>query len=105
MKRRKILLIGAALVLAGGGGTLAVLSVLSQRAPDLGVTDGRLAPCPDTPNCVCTDAEDEAHRIDPLPYDGPDVMERLMRVVAAFPGAEIRDASKHYLRAEFTSPV
>ena len=33
---------------------------------DLGVTDGRLRSCPDSPNCVVSGAEDPQHAIEPL---------------------------------------
>jgi uncharacterized protein (DUF1499 family) len=34
---------------------------------EIGVTDnGKLAPCPDSPNCVSSDATDSSHRIEPL---------------------------------------
>lgn len=43
----------------------------SGTTPDnLGVENGRLAPCPSSPNCVSTQAEDPAHSIDPLAYTG-----------------------------------
>ena len=28
-----------------------------QRPTNLGVTDGKLAPCPGTPNCVCSQSD------------------------------------------------
>ena len=42
--------IGAQQTLFGCGG---------ERPADLGVVDGRLGPCPTTPNCVSSDANDE----------------------------------------------
>ena len=42
---------------------LAILSAMAVRPENLGVVNGRLAACPDTPNCVSTQANDEQHQI------------------------------------------
>jgi uncharacterized protein (DUF1499 family) len=71
-------------------------------APDgLGLVDGRLAPCPPSPNCVSSQAEDGAQRVDPLPLDGADGqdMAAWQRALLQMPGVEIRDAQPGYLRA------
>lgn len=48
-------------------GRLVVAGRQSQRRPgNLGVRDGKLAPCPATPNCVSDQAGDEKQRIAPL---------------------------------------
>ena len=44
--------------------------MLASRPTNLGVTDGRLAPCPASPNCVSTQAEDAQHRMEPIPFSG-----------------------------------
>ena len=36
----------------------------------LGAVDGRLAACPARPNCVSSQAGDDAHRIAPFAYTG-----------------------------------
>jgi uncharacterized protein (DUF1499 family) len=97
----------AALMAAGGVLVLALLSILSRRPANLGAADGRLAPCPDTPNCVSTQAADEAHRIDPLPYDGSaeEAMARLRAVLADLPRTRVVTATDAYLHAECRSLV
>ena len=77
-----------------------------NRKPDnLGVKDGRLVPCPSTPNCVSSQAADEAHRMDPLPFTGgPDVaLARLKTVLAARPRTTVVEEKGDYLRAESVS--
>lgn len=73
---------------------------------DLGVREGRLAPCPDTPNCVSSQAQGRAH-IEPLTfYDEPQrARERLLAILAAMPGVTIVESSPQYLRAEAASRV
>jgi uncharacterized protein (DUF1499 family) len=94
------------LVLAGVG-TLALLSVLSRRPDNLGVRGGRLAPCPDTPNCVCSQDGDARHGIEPLHYEGSpqDAMARLREVLDAWPRTRVVAATENYARAECTSLV
>lgn len=42
-------------------------SCATTTSPELGLADGgKLAPCPDTPNCVSSDATGGDHRIEPL---------------------------------------
>ncbi len=75
------------------------------RPADLGARNGRLAPCPGTPNCVSSQAADDRHRVAPLPYAGSreDAMARLAATVRSFPRAEIVTETDGYLHAEFTS--
>ncbi len=93
------------IVLIGGAVTLAVFSLFARRPPNLGVHDGRLTPCPVTPNCVCTQAADDAHRIEPLAYDGTaaEAMARLKAALAALPRTRVVTETPDYLHAECTS--
>jgi len=94
----------AAGVLAAG---LALLVVSGARGAGLGVRDGRLAPCPQTPNCVSSQAADAGHAIAPLRYAGsPDAArERLKQVVAAMPRTRLVAERDGYLHYEFTSLI
>lgn len=73
----------------------------------LGLRDGRLAPCPASPNCVASGAADEAHAIAPLAYRGtPDAaLATLAKVVAAQPGATVVVRRDDYLYATFQTPL
>ena len=69
--------------------------------------EGRLRPCPATPNCVSTQATDAPHRVPPIPFTGTpaDAMARLTRVVEGMPRARIVAREGDYLRAEYRSLV
>lgn len=86
---------------------LALLSATARRPETLGVRDGRLAPCPDSPNCVSTQTHRDLSRMEPLPIvgDPADVHSRLRSVVSAMPRARIITADDNYLHAEFTSAL
>ncbi len=70
-----------------------------------GVRNGRLAPCPERPNCVSSQTTSERHRIDPLPLTGgpEDAIGRLARVVQSMPRARVVARSANYLHAAFAS--
>lgn len=70
-------------------------------------TGVKLKPCPDTPNCVSSLATDSDHRVDPIVFTDPAVVEmrRLEKLVGSMPGATIVEATEHYLHAEFRSKV
>ena len=97
-----ILIVGlaAALVVAGQLGWLA-----GQRPTDLGVRDGRLKPPPQTPNGVSSQATDDAHRVEPLRFEGDAVQAfaRLHELIARRPGAAIVAEAPGYLHAEFST--
>ncbi len=41
-----------------------------SRPSQIGVTAGRLVPCPDSPNCVSSQSADKRHAIEPFRYEG-----------------------------------
>jgi uncharacterized protein (DUF1499 family) len=72
-----------------------------------GIVDGRLAPCPDTPNCVSSDAGDDSHRVAPLvleatPEAGWSV---LQEVLATEKRTTVVTVNETYLHAEVRSAV
>lgn len=80
----------------------------SAPAPDLGTPEGQLPPCPDTPNCVSSQAEDADHAVPPLRYEGsPEAAWKALReVLREQPRVtEIDHRAEEYLRAEFQSAV
>jgi uncharacterized protein (DUF1499 family) len=73
----------------------------------LGVRDGRLAPCPDKPNCVSSQATDDGHAVKPIAYAG-DVaaaMARLAKIIATQDGATIVAQRGDYLHVEYQSKL
>jgi uncharacterized protein (DUF1499 family) len=75
----------------------------ARRPGNLGVSDGHLAPCPSTPNCVSTEGDDPAQLMDPIPYDtsGEEAQERLLRVIGSLPRTRIVGSEPGYLWVEF----
>jgi len=72
-----------------------------RRPTNLGVKNGRLAPCKPSPNCVSSqaDAADREHYIAPLAFRGS--MQELRRAVESMARASVISAERNYLYAEF----
>lgn len=70
-------------------------------------TDGRLRPCPASPNCVSSHDQDRRRAVAPLRYGGdPEAaMMRLETIIAAMPRARIETSSPTYLHARFQTPI
>ncbi len=64
-----------------------------------------LSACPSSPNCVSTQATDEAHAIAPFRYkkSRAEAKEALKAVIASLPRATLIEEDEAYLRYEFTS--
>ncbi len=86
-----------------------MFSFSGTRPSNLGVTDGKLADCPGTPNCVSSQAleSDSEHFIPPLPYSKSpsEAMSALKSVINSMERTEIVTESDQYLYAEFTSAL
>jgi uncharacterized protein (DUF1499 family) len=76
-----------------------------RRPANLGVTNGRLAPCRRSPNCVSSQADptDKEHYIAPIEFRGS--MPSLRAALAELPLASIVAAEGEYLYAEFRTPI
>lgn len=106
MKKWSRILLILALVAALLIGGLMVRAGLS-KPPQLGVADGKLTPCPASPNCVSTQATRDEQRAAAIPWDGDAAaaIQRLKTIVERHPRTRIVEASDNYLRAEFRSLI
>jgi uncharacterized protein (DUF1499 family) len=89
---------------------LALAGCAAAAPANIGKPAGsQLAPCPDSPNCVNSQApaSDAVHAIAPLTYTGTAdaAKARLREVIAAMPRTKIVADESNYLRAEFTSQI
>jgi uncharacterized protein (DUF1499 family) len=76
-----------------------------KRPANLGVKDGRLAPCKRTPNCVSSQADpaDREHYIAPIAFRGS--MQDLRRAVESMERATVISAERNYLYAEYRTKL
>lgn len=80
-----------------------------KRPGNLGVTDGRLAPCRRTPNCVSSQADpaDAVHYIEPIPFkgDAAAAIAAARKAVESMQRATVIRAEPGYLYVEFRSKL
>jgi uncharacterized protein (DUF1499 family) len=65
----------------------------------------QLVPCPSSPNCVSTKAEDAGQAIVPFRYQKtrPEAKEALKAVIQSLPRTKLAEEDETYLHYEFTS--
>ena len=83
-----------------------VKDIFAGKAPDnLGVKDGALSSCPESPNCVVTQNADETHTIAPINYetDLDTARETLLKVLSVVPNTEVTEQTDNYIRVQSTS--
>jgi uncharacterized protein (DUF1499 family) len=75
--------------------------------PRTGAVDGKLAPCPNSPNCVCSQDARPAHSIAPLTYTGPwpAARQKLLAVIRSMPRSRVVAEQADYIHVEFASAV
>ncbi len=82
-----------------------ILSCASSP-PRAQLVDGRLRPCPSSPNCVSSESDSPPSRVEPLTFKGPpekawgDLKETIREM-----GGEVQEEHEGYLWATFTSKV
>ncbi len=91
----------------GVGGTilLLVMGCSGQRPLNLGVTNGLLAPCPASPNCVSSESHDQEHFSAPLEvqHDPRTAIRRLANLIKHLPRTTVVKMTDRYLYVEFRS--
>ena len=83
-----------------------LLSVLScaSSSPKMQLVDGRLRPCPKSPNCVSSESDSASSRAEPLTFEGPpekawgDLKETIREL-----GGKIQEEHDGYLWTTFTT--
>lgn len=78
---------------------------LAGGHPSIGVQAGKLAPCPNSPNCVNSQSQDDLHYIEPIAYQGSptEAIATLKQIVESLPRTKIIAQEDNYLYAEFAS--
>jgi uncharacterized protein (DUF1499 family) len=89
--------------------TMALFSFSGSRPTTLGIQNGQLAACPDSPNCVSSQAptSDAEHSIAPIAYTGTaaEAIAKLKSIVQGQERAQIIESTDNYLYAEFASKL
>lgn len=96
----------AAALLAAGLLVLMISRTLTPTAAR-GLVDGRLAPCPDKPNCVCSDTAGPSATVSPWHPTTPprEALKAIRAWLDRAPGFRIESASETYLHAVATTRI
>lgn len=94
------LLITASILLTACSGT---------RPMDIGLNDGQLTPCPSSPNCVNSRANNAEHAIAPITFkqglSPTDAMKAIKQAILSLPRTEIINETSTYLYAESSTKI
>ncbi|WP_341527672.1 DUF1499 domain-containing protein [Nostoc sp. UHCC 0302] len=83
------------------------MAFAGKRPNNLGVHDGKLAPCPNSPNCVSSQSSDAVHQIAPLTFTSrpEEAIAAVKGIIQSLPRTKIITESDDYLYAEFKSAL
>ncbi|NVM17550.1 MAG: DUF1499 domain-containing protein [Candidatus Lokiarchaeota archaeon] len=77
--------------------------MISGFLKPIGIFDGKFYPCPNTPNCVSTQATDEKHKIDPIQYSGSlsEAKKNMLKIINSLKRSKIITDKEKYIHVEF----
>lgn len=103
MKALKRVAIVIAIIFAG---IWIIVQIIGRNTPEgLGVHEGSLAECPDTPNCVCSDCE-RADKMPPLEFPGDAASAKTaLKAALQTKGIPVIEEQQNYLHAVATTPL
>ena len=87
--------------------TITIFGCAGKPQSNLGVTNGRLSPCPKSPNCVSSQSPDADHFIEHLYYKGTKekAKENLIALIQSMNRVKIVTVTKDYIHVEFFSRI
>jgi uncharacterized protein (DUF1499 family) len=93
------------LLLCVGFASMLFIGCAGERPADLGVNNGQMKPCPDSPNCVSSQSTDEEHQIDSFTLESSagEALAKLKEIIQALERTTIIEETDDYLYAEFKS--
>ena len=93
------------ILLAAG---LIVRGLSCAPIPDeIGLSNGTLRACPQSPNCVVSENSRSESHVDPLTFkgDGPRSFQSLIKFLSAEPGVDLVTVEDGYAHAVFRTPI
>ena len=84
---------------------LTSVSGADANSPD--VTEGKLTPCPDSPNCVSTQSKSKRHAMEPLPYleTREASRERILSILKGMKRMQIVKLTESYIHVEYRTAI
>ncbi|MBN1380426.1 MAG: DUF1499 domain-containing protein [Deltaproteobacteria bacterium] len=100
IKKSVLVIVVLGIILMGPG--------IGQPDPQIGLVEGKLLPCPDSPNCVSSQSPIPSRVVLPLPFGGlswPEARERLIKTLMSIEDCRKVTVKEDYIHAEFASAV
>lgn len=84
-----------------------LLTGCSGTMTNLGINEGKLQPCPKTPNCINSQSGAEGQKVQSINYTGTqkEAHERLLRIIKTEKRTKTLTVQGNYIRVEFTSAL
>lgn len=88
-------------------GIFSLAGCTSSGSAGIGVVDGKLKPCPDSPNCVSSQSPGDRHRMEAIPYaaTAKEAKGRLRDIIKGMDGSTIVSEKDDYIHAEYRSAI
>ena len=76
---------------------------MAKSKKPIGIVDGKLHPCPKSPNCVSTQAIDENQKMEPIKYSGSleDAKGKILSIINSLKRSKIITNEENYIHIEF----
>lgn len=87
---------------------VSIVGISCMSSPkNIGLINGNLHPCPNSPNCVSSKSKDKKHAIDPIKYQGEVKIakDKLKSVLTSLPRTKIITEDDLYMHAQSTSLI
>ena len=76
---------------------------MAKSKKPIGIVNGKLHPCPKSPNCVSTQAIDEKQKMEPINYSGDleDAKAKIIGIINSLKRSKIITNEENYIHIEF----
>jgi len=76
---------------------------MAKSKKPIGIVNGKLHPCPKSPNCVSTQAIDEKQKMEPINYSGSleDAKAKIIGIINSLKRSKIITNEENYIHIEF----
>ncbi len=80
---------------------------MKKSKKPIGIVDGKFYPCPNTPNCVSTQAKGKEHKIEPFQYSGTlsEAKEKVEEIINSLKRSKIITNKEDYIHVVFRTAI
>jgi len=88
-------------------GICSLAGCTSSGTTGIGVLDGKLKPCPSSPNCVSSQSPGDRHGMEAIPYTmtAKEAKDKLRDIIKGMEGSSIVAEKDDYIHAEYRSAI